>query len=430
MSTSCKIIVKEQTRNESIRTTTIEAGSKLIQTPCYCTKIRSPKELNIFCEKPQQYDNIQGIFYDVYNVDEIIKLREANQYRKTLLGAIEPDTNYLFVKGSFAIFIDPCTEYFYFQSPKREKYLKIKSQPPLPQYIKDLLRSTDKTHLHNWIKVRDDGNIPNLINWYIRHSSTNFADVIIPPTPLLDGSSNDLLEIAFEINKNTALLTTDKKACAIYFPLNFKIFRNISSHLERIIQFLWDNETILKDANIIFVKIKNYDFNTNGVSRQKLKNFLFSLSQSAKSLGKAVFLLDTDSLGLISLFCGVDGYIEPMDANIKDQRGEPSALSYMGKYYNPQKLDFWKYEDLLDYFKNKGTLPCNCPVCAAINKSSSLPKDKDDWNIKRKVHFLHSRNSEMKEVHHSIKNNYTRGIADKIIQSNYKNYLDLIPNGI
>lgn len=115
-------------------------------------------------------------------------------------------------------------------------------------------------------------------------------------------------------------------------------------------------------------------------------------------------------------------------ANIREQRGESSSLSYVGKYYNPAKLDFWGYGDVLDYFKIHKSLPCNCSVCSSINKSS-LPKNKDEWNSKRRTHLLHSRNSELKEVNHSINNNYVRGIVDKISHSNYKNYLDLIPNG-
>lgn len=422
MPTSNKIIVKELVRNENTRTTIIEAGAKLIQTPCYMAKMRSSDELNIFCNEPHQFENIQGIYFDIYNVENIIKLREANQIRKTLFG-IERDENYLFVKNNFAFFIDPCTEYFYFSSPKREKYLKING---LPHYVKNLLISNTETHLQNWKKIKDDNEIANLIKWYIKHCSTNLADVIIPPVPIIDGESNDLLDIAFEINKNTLLLSN--KPSSIYFLLNFKIFRNTPSYLEKIIEFLWENENELKDANLIFIKIKNYDFNGNGILRERLKRFLLAMSDSARSLGKALFLLDADSLGFVSLFCGVDGYVEPMDANIREQRGESSPLSYMGKYYNPAKLDFWGYSDVLDYFKIHKSLPCNCPVCASINKSS-LPKNKDEWNSKRRAHLLHSRNSELKEVNHSINNNYVRGIVDKVSHSNYKNYLDLIPNG-
>lgn len=424
-----KIKVVQILEHEYIRKTRIVFGNKTISTPCYISKIRTAEELDIISDDSKSYKNIQGVFFDIYNVKEVIKKKELNKNQQTIFGTTSDD-GYLHLKNNFGIFIDPCTEYFYFKSPYREKYLKI-SDLPVP--IKKMLQNSNhKNHFSFWRNIMGrERDIISIISWYIKYQASNNADIILPPVPLIDGNNSKLLEYAIKINQLTSLLAEGfHKPTAIYFPINFKVFSNDGDELKHILGFLSKDDEEMKNIKLILIKIVYYKFNDDAIARSTLKNFLLDLGFVARNTERGVFLLDADSLGLIALFNNIDGFIEPLNAVIREQRGTPSKFSYMGKYYHPEKLEFIPFEHLIKlYESNDGTLPCDCLACRDINGRNLREEiNRIKWNESRRRHLLYCRNQEINEVKDAITNNQTRGISDKIQRSSYKNYMDLIPN--
>lgn len=423
-----KIRIEPILEHEHIRKARVIFANKTISTPCYMSKIRSSDELNIICDNPSSFKNIQGVFFDIYNVKEVIKQKELHMRQKTIFGTIS-DEDYLYLKNKWGIFIDPCTEYLYFNSPYREKYLKISD---LPVSIKNMLQNSNpKNHFSFWKNIMEgEGNILSIINWYIKYQASNNADIIMPPVPLIDGNNSKLLDYAININRYTSLLAEGfHKPTAIYFPINFKAFRNTGEELKNIWELLIEDDEEMNNIKLILIKIVNYNFNSDAMAREALNDFFLKLGFVSRNTDRGVFLLDADSLGLVALFNNIDGFIEPLNANIKGQRGAPSALSYMGRYYHPEKLEFVPFERLIRLYESNGqVLPCDCPACGELNGTNLREMNKNKWNEYRRRHLLYRRDQEIKEANDAIINNQIRGISDKIYRSSYKNYIDLIPN--
>jgi len=417
------IILQEHSRKAKVI-----IDRKTILTPCYMSKVRSSDELDIICDNNRLFNHIQGFFYDIYNVKDVTWRRETNSKQVTLLGT-RFDEDYLYLKNNRCIFIDPCTEYFYLHLQGRDKYSKIHD---LPHSIKDMLSGANhKNHYSYWDNILNNtGEIYSIINWYIKYQSAHNADLIIPPSPLIDGNNKKLVDYAIDINRQTSLLAEGfNKPSAIYFPINFKVFSNNRDELKEIIKTLVEDDEELNNVKMIFIKIVNYNFNANSNARNTLNDFLIQLGFIARNTERGVFLLDADSLGLIALFNNIDGFVEPLNAVIRQQLGSSSQWSYKGKYYHPEKLEFIPHEQILREFNNNGkTLPCTCYACSEVNGMNLQDIDKNIWNEVRRRHLLYCRDHELEEIDDAIKNNQTRGISEKIYRSSFKNYIDLVPN--
>ena len=148
------------------RITTIQLKNKKIQTPCYLPKIRKLKELDIITDENKINDYFQGVFFDILNVSALSRERKIIHPQQTrLIPAVKFDFRML--KELLPVFIDPNTEYFYFNnSQKRKQYRNL---PSLPSIFSDFLRdSTYSNYSSKWIKLFNDGDVAPLINWNIK----------------------------------------------------------------------------------------------------------------------------------------------------------------------------------------------------------------------------------------------------------------------
>jgi hypothetical protein len=293
-----------------------------------------------------------------------------------------------------------------------------------------------KTHYNYWTQLIEGKHIQSLATWYAKYQSENNADIIIPPSPLIDGIHEKLIDYAIDVNrKSIRAAEALGKPSALYFLINYPVFTNSETFFkvnEGLFDVLIEDDEELSSVKLIIIKIKNYRFAdaNNSVARENLKIFLSSLGTISRNTERGVLLLDADSLGLIALFNGIDCYAEPLNEKIQEQWGKASTKTYLGKYYHPEKLESLPFEELNNriYKKSNKILPCSCPACLSLN-GKNLDSDRDLWNTNRKIHKLHCRNQEINEVIKAIENNGIRGISNKLSKSSISQYKDILTNG-
>lgn len=420
--------ITEIERDEVAKKLSVEIGNKSIRTPCYMTKIQKDYELNVLCDFKYPLEHLQGIFYDIFNVDKVIKQKESNSAQIDLFkNKVEID--YMNLKKRIPIFIDPCTEYFYHNvEQKRNDFLSI---PSLPHPLREFLKyGSSETHYKYWKDIFHGfmrKYLSQIVKWFIERQLMYFADVIIPPTPYITGNSDELVNHAIEMNTyTTSVVDNLGKKCSLYFPIHSRVFRKEPEQLEGILDFLYDSIREFENISLIFVKIKYYNFKEDTISRENLKNFKSKLYEISEYTRKALFLIDARTLGYACTISGFDGFIEPLSGNVKDF-GRGSGVN-LGSYYNPNPMQFYSYEDIRKNYNASGkTFPCSGEYCRSYN---GLDFDRIlDWNTFRRKHLLEARNIEMRELHRMISERESRAASDKIMNSGNKAYLEILVNG-
>lgn len=402
----------------------LKLNQKTIQVPCYGIKYRTKKDLDLFTDSDFPKDYIGVSCFDIFDAKKLIGDYENNNNstkQQNLFGNIIED-NYSMLSKKMIKIVDPATEYIYFQNElKRNQYQELDLIPK--EIINALKNSNTKTHKSYW----ENELYPNrgtIVDWYVSYQSLMNADVIIPPTPLIDGSL-ELLSYAKDINKLTTLYAEARhKISSLYFLLHGKVLKDHFTQCMDILTFLNDNEEV-KNTKIIFLKIKGIDLHKDVDARHNLKQFLEGLSFVCESTGRFVFIIDSNSFGLISIAKGINGFIEPMNWNTEDQYGTPNESSHLGNYYDPYRLTIRSFNSVKDYQKYNGTLPCSCSACLKMNKADLNGVSPSVWNKFRRLHLLEARNIELHGIHSMIKNKQSRMFFDKVSKSELKNYVDI-----
>lgn len=421
--------IKENQRTNQTRICEIKINNKTIITPTYIMNIRKDWELDLVCDSNVlKYNNINVVLYRLWEAYNVRKLREARNRQRTLFGNYV-DENYRFLKQNKLILIDPATEYFYF-SRNKDNLRLIQGTPIfLKEFIQNCNRENHSKFWRSLITGKNRINRTALIDWYVKQQLQNGADIIIPPSPLIDGKDESLIEYSWNINKLTKSISeiVYKKPSSIYWLLNFPIFKS-DEQIEKIIEKLYldesDGDNHLSDIKITFIKIKNYDFNSNFIERDNLKKFLNEINKIQNLTEKSFFFLDsTDFLGLVTIVKGADGFSEPLDCNVREYYGSNSS-NMKGRYYHPEIGTMIPFDNVKKILKNnQDHLPCHCESCNLVNSQNI---DNIDWNKIRRLHLLYIRNEQIQEIKDAIKNNSIRGIFDKLFRSAFKNYLEFI----
>jgi hypothetical protein len=359
--------ITESIRSHQTRETAIQIGNKLIQTPLWMPKIRKKFELDLLVDNTFPKSNIRGVVYDIFDVMDITHRKEQGLRQQTIFGEVS-EKGYHEFKNSNITIIDPCMEYFYSRvQDKREKYLalvkdsRFVADKETKNLLVDMLINSDtKTHFKYWHRLME-GDYKNdlvpILTAYLKFQGSLNVDVIIPPVPYMDGSSPKFVDYCIQVNKLTQDLAkyyTMATPVAIYLPLSYRMFYKASEQLKSLIEFLQmkaDNE--FNGPRLIFFKIKDYDFHKSREARDNLRDFFTLLNIIAEKQNKASFMLDTDSLGLVAISQGIDGFSGPLDFYIRDFRGSGEGI-HEGAYYNSDELIPQRYIDLLKVYKKRG----------------------------------------------------------------------------
>jgi len=415
----------------------LKIGQKTIMTPNFCVRLKNSEELDLLLTMKSKHSPSFISSYVVRLLDTprtlYSKIRAIPQ--RSLFGSTmeEPFSSSL---NRDLIFIDPALEHLHYHA--ENTLPKIASLFFLPKILreyaqrcikerkvrekKDFQKWQEAFYRRFWTDIyEDDSKRTRLIRDIHTLEIKNKADVLIPPVPLI--TSSHLLDIAILINERSGEFARGKRESADYFLLRVDALRK-DEIMDRIKQHIENSE----DTRLTILKFKYMNLNSEERALEKTayKSLLMELSLIAQHAeNKAFMLLEGANQVFPSALTGFDIVSSSFNGDKEDRhsRGERSPFA---KWYDPEYMIHRSREELMQIISNNGNIvPCNCPICTT--PSSFLTDDFIEYNQNVKLHYLFSRNTEMKEIFEAVKQKTTRMGVDKLQRSQLKNLVDLIP---
>lgn len=372
------------------------AGQK-ISLPTYIPQLRAEKDLGVF----REVNNIHSLKnVDIYQArildsKEVISDRKADL--KKHLGIL-PKNNPLKDK---ILILDPCFDYLVNNvASERRKMLSMKGIPEKVELV--LKEDRSPSILFKNIKVGEKRTSPitKAIQWSINRQMDFNAS--LPLNPCIPIEDEKTFKWALRTNKiGNAITKSSGYEGSVYFNIartsvleKDRILNSILHYIER------------QDMEYVFMKIRGL---TNLDNHYQVKNYE-RLIRGINDSDKTLFLLNTNSLGYISLGIGAGAFSEPINGHVMvDQRyGSGPPSSNRGKYLHPKLLEWWSYkemEKLLD--NNGGKLPCSCPICKNYSKKST--KSPSSWNEMRRKHAIVYRDKTISQLKENLAQGNLRG---------------------
>jgi hypothetical protein len=368
---------------------------------------------------------MQLIALRLLDADSLIRSHEGNIGQKTISGEFV-EKNYKHLKETKLWCVDPCTEDYL--SKDKTEFTNFNGFSP--DVKKTVLSFDDKNHAQTWKSL--SGNASKLMKFILENAQAQVragADFVIPPSPLISATDPKyIVDVWYDIVKTTATYskTNLEKDSCIFLNLHGNNFQNtekLNLILEKLFQEV--SEAEIGDIKLIILKIKSPRFE-EAPCRARFKSFIENLSRYAASTERALLLLDTDSMGLISIALGIDGFIEPINGVVGGEIRR--SKEKRGRYYHPEALRFYSFPDMVDIYKNSNQrLPCDCSFCSHIKGNGIEDINIEMWNLGRRLHLITKRNDEISECHKEINDNtISTSMVDKIQRSDIKNMLDLL----
>jgi len=438
MSTSRLEVVQYPDRSSNFsKSVDLKIGQKTLMTPNFCVRIKNSEELDLLLSVKSRHSPSFLSSYVVRLLDTprtlYSKIRALSQ--RSLFGEAteEPFSSSL---NRDILFIDPALEYLHYHA--ENTLPKISSLFFLPKILRDYAQRCikekkvrEKSDFQKWQDAfyrrfwtdiyEDDSKRTRLIRDIHNLEIKNKTDILIPPVPLI--TSPHLLNIAILINERSRELARGKRESADYFLLRVDALRK-DEIMDRIKQHIENAE----DTRLTIFKFKYMNLNSEERTLEKnaYKSLLMELSLLAQhSENKAFMLLEGANQTFPSALTGFDIVSSSFNGD-KEDRHTRREHSPFAKWYDPEYMIYRSRDELMQIISNNGNVvPCYCPVCAT--PSSFLTDDFIEYNRNVKMHYLFSREAEMKEIFEGIKQKTTRMGADKLQRSQLKNLADLVP---
>jgi hypothetical protein len=368
----------------------------------------------------------------IYSTPNIIREHESRLSITTLSGELV-EKSYKELKNGKLWVIDPCTDELYYKNENiKEAFSKcIELSSDVREF---LTRMTPDNYNLQWDNLNNNtAFFMKFVGDFVKCQGQLKSDIICPPVPLITADSPDhLIELWHKIVRTTGVLakTLLEKNSAIVLNLHYNLFRRpakLNSLFKKLSEMVSDST--ISEIKAIIIKLQGEELESDtGETRARFRQFMIAMGKYAILTKRAIFMLDTSSVGLICISLGLDGFIEPLNGVV----GSRIAMSKdkHGRYYHPDGLKFTRFNDLKAiYANNNQKLPCHCSSCLQIN-SRDLENDVslDEWNNARRSHLLECRNAEIEEYHETIEDNtISNAIVDKVQRSDIKNLLDVLP---
>lgn len=423
-------------------------GDKSFFTPSYIPKINNDFDLNVISNTEQVEKELSAICFNIATVSSILSYRRDRARQFNLrMKSTEEKTEYIL--KAVPVMIDPMSEAFYYDlqfkqnQSYRKKITNLDGFPSQVAFLLNQIKSNNRNII--WKEIKEQNLILALVNWYIKHQIENNANIIIPPSPVLDGTNLRMLDIVDEINRktNNVVMTSDAISNAVsgyYLPLHYKAIKK-DGFLDLILEKL---RKVINYQKAIFIKILWYNNLDDKKYIIRLANFLTEIDELKMEVDDnfIVFLLDGTNEGLYTLANAVDAYIEPIGGIIKprgkkrvsEEEKEVDEIlgikkTRHGKYYEKEERTFIEFTELIDLVKrNNGKLPCNCKACRKYHNKLSDKIDISEWNIARRAHLINARTEEIdRKLITGIQQNDLREIYFQASRDSDRNFVYLLP---
>jgi hypothetical protein len=428
--------VELQLQVGNARKAVVTIGKKTLLTPTYGTFLKKKRDLDIVCNAMSKspLENIGFISSYIFDIEGIIQEKENNLSTTTLqdfgIGG-EKEREYKHLRSKAIWCVDPCTSDYAYSTNEHDRLISYKGFSP---EIQKLIASfNNQNHDKKWADLFTNKPLyMKFIRENIVAQIVSGMDFIVPPTPLITADSPSyMVEIWYDIVKTCGTYA----AAAYHMPSS--ILMNVHSNnftnpknIEAMLRKLESSDVTkeLMDSRLLLLKVVFPDFESaTGDVRLRYKDFTTELAIYASATKSAVFALNVNSVGLVSIANGLDGFVEPINGVLS---GIAKSKSKRGRYYHPDSLKFYPYTSVKEIVNNSGTLPCHCDFCKSFRgRDLDQALNTQEWNDLRRGHLLMSRNDELRECVETLHNGtIVGGMAEKVRRSDVSNFAQILPN--
>lgn len=452
----------KRTEGASVKEITI--GGKTLKSLQTVPKFQSKLDIDLFVTNLKQLPIFDGVAFDLYSIPSIFQSINFTEGQRTLDSMSIAKTPAKKMIDDRLCFIDPNTEWYRYkyitkvEGKKGEKMIHtiqtdIFNQRGFPQAIKEIFlkRGTDG-HNTAWRELEKNNLLLSFVLWHIEQNLKYNSNLIIPPTPIVDGKNLSMLDIANNINniaKEYAFEHTDIFR-SYYLPIHPDAFKE-DIRCKRILNIIRNNLLVNSIIVLKFFRIKKVIMDP--FSRSRLSRFLSTLDNIKKSYmdSIAIMVLDTKEEGFALMSNSVDITCDPL-GGIKDNvpfkkakkdDGEGSGdekdinpYKNFGKFIHPDTREYTKINDLMNTLDTHATLPHDCFMCRTLHgrikpNCSEFPSS-SEWNLARRLHNFNFRREEDSWLSDAVIDNNIKGAETYLSQRNRanKNLVDLLPSSI
>jgi|GEM_PF-6547962 len=418
----------------------LKINNKTLISPVFAPRLKNANELNLFLEIQSNNVPIHLSAYVVrlFDIGKTLGYRLKKASQTNLLGETT-DAVFSSSLERDLILIDPALEYlFYIANMSRlehSPYVSSLIRAYARRFIKDrenvkkagkeapisANKSREIMHTNFWSCMYKEANKRMKLIRDTFHAEMKYrADLFIPPVPLV--TSPYLLDVAIFMNEKSQAYVEGKIECADYFVLKPHILTN-DSMMATIKQYIENSPSPLT----IF-KFKNLNLNHEDLSleRRAFRDLLAELSFLSQHVeNKAFAFFEVGNQTFVSALSSVAFVSTAFNLDREDRRRHTEVTRF-ASWYDPDSMTLRNkktFETVIE--NNNGNIPCHCPVCSS--SPSFIDNEFTEYNRKTKMHYLHRREQEMKEIYEAIEKQDALMGFDKIRRSSLKNLVDVIP---
>jgi hypothetical protein len=411
-------IGEEQIRSQ------VELKKKIIGTPFFNLNPTSQTDMDILCEHIRflgkhgiDMNFLGGLGFRIFDYDKIVRKQKKLLNQLDLNNLRLTSVSEHLLKTKF-IFIDPSTRLYRDRFYHMIKdYMKLNIPDYLKQHFQKLLslpymtENLDIAHIKFWrdmSKIDDDNKTDktaHFIKWHYDQVKGK-SDIFLPPVPYITLNGCDfLVKKTLEINLDAWDLIDDD--VATFFNMDAEVFRNKEA-VESIINYIVNNPN--KSKFVIFNihnanKILSPSYGLSSMENFGL--FLKAIKNIRERADRIFGLLNSGGLGYCLLGCGFDFFGDTVNNYSDFPNPKKGNTGKHRKYLNSFTLYPESFEDVMNYWKYHGTLPCSCPTCRNYNSYSRFDEttvDKKKWSVDCRKHGMNVWNEVVMERLKGISN--------------------------
>ncbi len=419
-----QILINPVQRAGSTCVKEIEVGNKFIKSVQTLPKLQTKKDIEvIFAEDKNQID-FDGVVLDLWSSSDMGKSLFVGKGQRRLDDNAIALTPTKMKMDEKVIIIDPNTEEYHFPyflktdkvtDTKLSRLDKVFGLKSYPAKFKDVF--TDYKGNGGWLTANERNLLLSYVDWHVRYCVDFGADIILPPTPLIDSkASNNMLEIVKNVNELTTTIIRERtEVCpSIYFPISCDVFKGDASKPGKILDLIID---LARPHSMVALKFfRSGRLLDSSIVRRRIREFLMMLDSVKKDNhdNLAIMILDTKAEGVAYFGNGVDLTCDPL-GGVKDspfgrpKRGEDTGdgeesqneLQGYGKWFDRNSREYQSIQEMKsDPDSILNGIPegpyRNC-VEAALTKEKDMLgfPNRDTWNTTRRLNnFLCRRNED------------------------------------
>jgi len=402
-------------------------------TPHFAVLLRSREEFDLFIQmkRQQALKRVGSCVVRLFDAPLMV-IPRIQELQQTTIHGTYLDTGFRSLARNALVFVDPATEYLFYENSLQEFASSITMPKALREYALSCARQKEKLppdeyakwkaafHRKFWTEMYEDPKRRiQLVAETLDLELKSIAKVTMAPGPLID--SQQLFATAVKMNDVTRQLSRTKAAEPSTYLLFHKRALSDDRLMDDVISYIEKD-----DSPLTILKFKGLDLTESERinEREAYKELLLQLSlirQKNPTRGFALFEAENQTFPSATVaFDLVSTSYTGQDTDV----GFGKAAPY-GKWYDPKEMiqrDFGQVQRLM---RTNGLLPHGCPVCRGITSLGAITAD--GWYSDRRTHYCFCMQEFMEIISRAIKENNVELAREKIVNSSIAVLRSLIP---